>query len=967
MGASTRNRARQLSNKARLKVVHGDLEIDSLYIPDEDDEKNHLADLAAGVDAEDANEHHLQAVLAANHQNHANGHGSTRGAGDKHAPPSAYIPTPDSTGIVDNYADLYPPNRWKDPVTYLHSSITAEESCSNAIALGFTYYMDERDKEWLDRNNEEARGEGTSAQGAISASATRTSARSAKAKGKEPESSHALVISEDEFELTMGLFEKVTHEKTEYLHHALETGMAFPTFNEYQDTFSSPLPPPTFASYSVPTWVPAPAHLVRIARAIYPHWKERRIERGGHRIIPTLNNDEADVLNESYVCFRMRELKTVRKTRASQASSSDKLARLQSEFAYPLELAKHILQREQLKRDCTQHARQILDKRIRLAALKKKYPSLGDKADEELLIDKEKPKKTETSRAAKARTESGTPVRPDVIAMRPAARVALIKEAVEARLNLQKEQDHHWEDQVDNPYQPLPVSYPSRLFKYIPVNFLASSSDNRQNPESERVPRAVRTRRGRGGRLLVDRRDCAPRPIVSTRPSSSLQTEADDVELKAEDAERKRRLEERWRFDADDIPPLGPDGPEEQNRVIVDDYSPKLLRHSMTLFLDQDQQGLVNDASIPVINDGRQQLVVPFRLGIVPPLLRRLPHGAPRAGVPQAYQKVSPVASIPNGTPISMQQQLKKMPPPIVPQTRISSNGGMRPPQVVPSMQSPSSQPSASSSVTQSHLSLPISNGVNRAAINMPHVDGPKVDVNGAQSSLSSATQPFPQADPNRPHNPKSNNAALPHNLPQGVAATAYHLTSQAAAALANPMAYQGNHGLSMQQVQNLKSAFANAQAGHDSSALKGLARALPSYIQAAGASFNIQQLAAASNINLKLPTARQMQWTPSTPPAKAVPVANGVDGQRVNGSVSSNATQVVPARTPSANGTRPVVRMGSNGQFAGQPSPQLHSPSPISGAISQSQSPPRVPLTPTLPKESPSLQHQQGSSKSGH
>lgn len=79
--------------------------------------------------------------------------------------------------------------------------------------------MDERDKEWLDKNNEEARGEGTSAQGAVSTSGLRTSARSAKAKGKEPESTQPVVISEDEFELVMGVFEKVTHDRTEFLHH----------------------------------------------------------------------------------------------------------------------------------------------------------------------------------------------------------------------------------------------------------------------------------------------------------------------------------------------------------------------------------------------------------------------------------------------------------------------------------------------------------------------------------------------------------------------------------------------------------------------------------------------------------------------------------------------------------------------------------------------------------------------------
>ena len=94
-----------------------------------------------------------------------------------------------------------------------------EENITDGIANGFTYYMDERDQEWLEKNNEEARGEGTSAQGALSVSGTRTSARSAKAKGKEPEALLPVVITEDEFELVMGIFEKVTHERTEYLHH----------------------------------------------------------------------------------------------------------------------------------------------------------------------------------------------------------------------------------------------------------------------------------------------------------------------------------------------------------------------------------------------------------------------------------------------------------------------------------------------------------------------------------------------------------------------------------------------------------------------------------------------------------------------------------------------------------------------------------------------------------------------------
>lgn len=262
----------------------------------------------------------MQAVLTASQRTNFNANRPTRGSSDKgssNAPPAAYIPTPDSTGIVDNYDELYPSHRWKEPATYLCTSTTVEEACTNAIASGFTYYMDERDKDWLDKNNEEARGEGTSAQGAISASGTRTSARSAKAKGKEPEVSQPVVITEDEFELVMGLFEKVTHEKTEYLHHvgqacikvaisdhrgqSMETGMPFPAFSDYQETFAAPLTPPMFAAYFVPLWIPPPAALLRAAKAVYPYWKERRIERNGHRIIPVLNVSRILLLRRSRI------------------------------------------------------------------------------------------------------------------------------------------------------------------------------------------------------------------------------------------------------------------------------------------------------------------------------------------------------------------------------------------------------------------------------------------------------------------------------------------------------------------------------------------------------------------------------------------------------------------------------------------------------------------------------------------
>ena len=212
------------------------------------------------------------------------------GGSEKEKPPAAYIPTPDSTGLVDNYDDLYPSNHWKDPSTYLRWSSTVEESITNGLNNAFVYYMDECDKEWLDKNNEQARGEGTSAQGAVS-SRSGHSQRSSKAKGKEPDLSAPAVMSEDEFELVMAVFEKVTHDKTEYLHQALESDPTtpFPSFSDYQETFSAPLSSSMFADFITPSWLPAPAHLLRLARVVYPHWLERRVEARGKRIIPAVN------------------------------------------------------------------------------------------------------------------------------------------------------------------------------------------------------------------------------------------------------------------------------------------------------------------------------------------------------------------------------------------------------------------------------------------------------------------------------------------------------------------------------------------------------------------------------------------------------------------------------------------------------------------------------------------------------
>ncbi len=68
--------------------------------------------------------------------------------------------------------------------------------------------------------------------------------------------------------------------------------------------------------------------------------------------------------------------------------------------------------------------------------------------------------------------------------------------------------------------------------------------------------------------MHVDRRD-----VNRSLPSHSARRHGDDsMDVDLPDPEAERRLQERWRFDADDTPSVGPSGSEEQDRALVEDY-----------------------------------------------------------------------------------------------------------------------------------------------------------------------------------------------------------------------------------------------------------------------------------------------------------------------------------------------------------------------------------------------------------
>lgn len=233
--------------------------------------------------------------------------------------------------------------------------------------------------------------------------------------------------------------------------------------------------------------------LLRMARACYPHWRDRRIEREGHRVIPALNVspaslvcpveiskvalqfDESDANNESYICFRRREIKAIRKTRTTQVSTTDKLARLKGELAHAFELSRNVLIREAFKRECNAEARRVSERRMDFADVKRKFTALGGRDDEELLFDKERVSKkskmdgsscvsntnslsfilhrcrapgvSKTRRGANGDLSSSpSPLEPCQL---PKDRLHNLQMAIEGYVKHQKELDHHWEDQID--------------------------------------------------------------------------------------------------------------------------------------------------------------------------------------------------------------------------------------------------------------------------------------------------------------------------------------------------------------------------------------------------------------------------------------------------------------------------------------------------------------------------------------
>jgi enhancer of polycomb-like protein len=410
--------------------------------------------------------------------------------------------------------------------------------------------------------------------------------------------------------------------------------------------------------------------------------------------------------------------------------------------------------------------------------------------------------------------------------------------------------------------------------------------------------------------------------------------------------------------------------------LLVDLMLCSYLRHNMTLFSEKDHAQLLKDSALTVVNaEGRAQVLLPYRLGAFQPqpcrrdaqtVVRQGP--STMNGAPVAQQlSVAPL----NGTAVSNQHQIKTMAPPVLgPQMRISSNGGLRPP-VVPATNVQSNGNTHDVAPPQL-IPIPVSqhSPASRAAIAMPHVDAQKLEVivtpavsNSAMSTsqLDANTELSPDSSPGRP---KAPDPTPQHGF--SVHTNGFHLTPMIN--MTTPTinsSFGQNHytgGLSLQQMQNLKTAFANIPAP-DLVALQNVGRAISaSYknIAVNGTNMNMQLPA-----NMKMSPARQMQRAMNSASfQKPASGENGTDGQ-LNGSsmiTAGNTMSSSPSmlRSPLASDVRTPSRNGIHvsGQRSLTPHAQPTSSPLLNGTKAQSS--PRPSMASTAGMSSSSLQQQQ-------
>jgi enhancer of polycomb-like protein len=351
----------------------------------------------------------------------------------------------------------------------------------------------------------------------------------------------------------------------------------------------------------------------------------------------------------------------------------------------------------------------------------------------------------------------------------------------------------------------------------------------------------------------------------------------------------------------------------------------RYLLKGMSLYQEDDHQRLTTDPTIYTpSSDGRLLGFLPYRTGIAPAFRRDAIIVGPRPLVPQTpsqaaamqqhQQHLAQQSTIgmpqTTGTPISMQQQLKKLPSALnVPQMRVSSNGSLRPPAtpvltaITPSVPQISPQSSPTPTAANGQTS--------------PTPAPPSVNESEELQSSSSPTQPQESATPSTeatsaslsttspmPIKPTQSHHAL--SLPNG-----YHLQNNYAPTNTTYLHHSPQqNGLTVPQLNQLKNAFTNGQPDMAIPVNGSRPASYIGHVVGNGANFNLPVGAVGVNVgmnlgnmNLKLAPPRPIPWVAAAQRSpQAVAIAQSLSPHM---HAHTPAPQVSPPRsgqTPTAS-----------------------------------------------------------------
>lgn len=128
--------------------------------------------------------------------------------------------------------------------------------------------------------------------------------------------------------------------------------------------------------------------LLEHARAIFKYWRSSRQAQNNKPLRPSLKyetHQESDD-TDPYVCFRRREARQTRKTRARDQKIAETLKRLRKELEDGRQLVLLSYEREIVKRDFMLTERAIFEERARLKQMKTRMGIRGE--DEDLVNQK---------------------------------------------------------------------------------------------------------------------------------------------------------------------------------------------------------------------------------------------------------------------------------------------------------------------------------------------------------------------------------------------------------------------------------------------------------------------------------------------------------------------------------------------------------------------------------------------------